>query len=128
MSGVDTSSLSRRERQIMDILFRRGSATVAEVHAEIPDPPSYSAVRAAMSVLTDKGHVAFTRRSHHYVYTPTSSPEHVRRDETRRLVDTFFAGSASQAMAALLEDAERIDPAELAELQALIAAARKEGR
>jgi len=127
MSGA-TSSQSRRERQIMDVLFRRGSATVAEVHAEIPEPPSYSAVRAAMRVLTEKGHVEFERRSHHYVFTPTSSPESVRRDETRRLVDTFFAGSASQAMAALLENAEEIDPGELAELQALITAARREGR
>lgn len=128
MTASTTKHLSRRERQIMDILYRRGSATVAEVHADIADPPSYSAVRAALRVLTEKGHVGHIRRSHQYVYTPTSSPRRAQRDETRRLVDTFFAGSPAQAVAALLEHAEEIEPDELAALQNLIDAARQEGR
>ncbi|NKB90420.1 MAG: BlaI/MecI/CopY family transcriptional regulator [Acidobacteria bacterium] len=128
MGDQTGSTLSRRERQIMDILYRHGSATVAAVHAEIPDPPSYSAVRAAMRVLAEKGHVTHARKSHSYVYTPTSPASEVQKAEARRLLDTFFAGSPSQAVAALLEEADALEPDELAELQALIDAARKEGR
>ena len=121
-------ALSRRERQIMDLLYRRERATAAEIHAEMPDPPSYSAVRAALRVLEEKGHVAHERRSHHYVFWPTISRSVAQHDAARRLLTTFFAGSASNAVAALLECSDELPDEELAHLRELIDAARREGR
>lgn len=120
--------LARRERQIMDALYRLGRATAAEIREEIPDPPSYSAVRAALRVLEDKGHVDHERESHHYVYWPTVSAEVAQRNAARRLLDTFFEGSASRAVAALLECTDDLDAAELRQLEQLVEQARKEGR
>lgn len=128
MCAETTAQLSRRESQIMEILFRLGSATAAQVLEELPDPPSYSAVRAALRVLTEKGHVRFERRSHHYVFSPTAPRAQVQRAETRRLLETFFDGSARQAVAALLDEAEELPDEELRELQELIRRAREEGR
>lgn len=120
--------LTRRERQIMDVLYREGRASAAEIQEQIPDPPSYSAVRAALRVLEEKGHVRHERESHHYVYWPTVSAAVARRNAARRLLDTFFEGSASKAVAALLECSEELDDRELGELEALIDQAREEGR
>jgi predicted transcriptional regulator len=121
--------LSRREHQIMDILHARGRATAAEVLAALPEPPGYSAVRALLRILEDKGHVRHQRDGARYVYAPRTSPETARRSALKRVVSTFFKGSVAQAMAALLEtpDTELSDP-ELDRLQQLITKARKEGR
>jgi predicted transcriptional regulator len=121
--------LSRRERQIMDVLHARGQATAAEVLAALPDPPSYSAVRALLRILEEKGHVKHHRDGARYVYLPRASKEAASKSALRRVVSTFFQGSVTQAMAALLEtsDAE-ISDSELEKLQQIIKQAKKEGR
>ena len=121
--------LSRRERQIMDALHRRGRATAAEVQAALPDPPGYSAVRALLRILEAKGHIKHLKAGARYVYQPRVSRETARRSALKRLVSTFFAGSVSQAVAALLENADtRLSESELQELEQTIEQARKEGR
>jgi BlaI family transcriptional regulator, penicillinase repressor len=121
--------LSRRERQIMDALHQRGRATAAEVQAALPDPPGYSAVRALLRILEEKGHVKHHREGARYVYLPRGSRDTARRSALRRVVSTFFQGSVSQAMAALLETADaRLPDSELHKLQQMIDQARKEGR
>ena len=121
--------LSRRERQIMDALFRRGRATAAEVLAAIPDPPSYSAVRAHLRTLEDKGHVVHEAEDLRYVYVPTMRPEQARRSAVTHLVDTFFGGSVAQAATALLNPkSAKLTTEELERLAHLIDEARKEGR
>lgn len=125
----DLDPLSRRERQIMDIVFRRGRATIREILDELPDPPSYSAVRALVRVLEDKGHLQHSQDGPTYVYTPTVDPGRARRSALAHVVDTFFGGSASEAVAALLDLGGRdLSRDELDELGALIEQARKEGR
>ena len=114
-------NLSRRERQIMDLLFQRGSATAGEIHAAIPDPPSYSAVRAALSVLERKGHIRHEIDRLRYVWTPRVGRDRARRNELRRVVRTFFEGSIEQAVAALLDDADlKLDDQGKARIRALI--------
>jgi BlaI family penicillinase repressor len=121
--------LSRRERQIMDALHQRGRATAAEVQAALPDPPGYSAVRALLRILEAKGHVKHLKEGARYVYKPRVSRETARRSALRRLVSTFFAGSVTQAVAALLEHTDtRLSESELQELEQMIEQARKEGR
>jgi predicted transcriptional regulator len=121
--------LSRRERQIMDVLHANGQATAAEVLAALPAPPGYSAVRALLRILEEKGHVRHRREGARYVYVPRTSPETARRSALRRVVSTFFRGSAAQAMAALLETSDTgLSDTELDRLQQLIKKARKEGR
>ncbi len=123
------AELSRRERQIMEILYRRGRATVAEVRAAMADAPSYSAVRALLRVLEDKGHVRHDEEGPRYVYFPSVPRTEARDSALRHMVRTFFDGSPAQAAAALLGDAEtRLTPAELAQLTDLIDRARNEGR
>ncbi len=122
-------SFSRREQQIMDVLHQRGRATAAEVQAALPDPPSYSAIRALLRILEAKGHVKHITDGARYVYQPRASRESARRSALKRLVSTFFAGSATQAAAALLEHADtRFSDSELRKLEEIIAQARKEGR
>jgi predicted transcriptional regulator len=121
--------LSRRERQIMDVLHARGQATVAEVLAALPEPPGYSGVRALLRILEQKGHVRHRRDGAKYVYLVRTSQEHARRSALHRLVATFFQGSVSQTVAALLETADtEISPAELARLEGIIRNAQKENR
>ena len=121
--------LSRRERQIMDALHQRGHATAAEVQAALPDAPGYSAVRALLRILEDKGHVKHRREGIRYVYLPRAKRESARRFALKRVVSTFFQGSVTQAMAALLETADaRLSDSELRALQEMIDQARKEGR
>jgi len=98
--------LSRRERQIMDVLHAREAATVAEVRAALPDPPGYSAVRALLRILEEKGHVRHRPEGARYVYQPRASRATASRSALKRLVATFFQGSVTQAMAALLENAD----------------------
>jgi predicted transcriptional regulator len=120
--------LARRERQLMDVIWRRGEGTAAEVLAALPDPPSYSAVRALLRVLEEKGHLCHVRQGARYVYRPTVPAERARRSALLRLVDTFFAGSVSQAAATLLDVAgRRMSGEELNTLAELIAARRDEG-
>jgi BlaI family transcriptional regulator, penicillinase repressor len=98
--------LSRRERQIMDILFQRGSASAAEIQACLSDPPSYSAVRAALRVLERKGHIRHELRRLTYVWTPRVARDRARRIALRHLVRTFFEGNVEQAVAALLSESD----------------------
>lgn len=125
----DPDPLSRRERQIMDIVFRRGKATIRDVLDDLPDPPSYSAVRALVRILEDKGHLQHSEDGPTYVYSPTLRPEHARASALAHVVHTFFGGSATDTVAALLDLAGReLSQVELDELGALIEQARKEGR
>jgi predicted transcriptional regulator len=98
--------LSRRERQILDILFARGSASTADVIAAMTDAPSYSAVRALLRILEDKGHVKHKKDGLRYVYVPTRSRSQASRSSLRRVLDTFFDGSVEKAVAGLLDAAE----------------------
>ena len=121
--------LSRRERQIMDVLHARGQATAAEVLEALPNPPGYSAVRALLRILEDKGHAKHHRDGARYVYTARASREAASKSALKRVVSTFFQGSVTQAMAALLETADtEIPDADLNKLQQLIKEAKKEGR
>jgi predicted transcriptional regulator len=121
--------LSRRERQIMDVIYTRGAVTVQEVVDEIPDPPSYSAVRAMLRVLEEKGHVKHREEGPRYVYVPTVPRDEASRSALRQLVRTFFDGSAEQAAAALLDmSGSDLTEQELDRLQEVIESARKEGR
>src|ERR1700753_362896 len=124
------TSVSRRERQIMDVLYQRGRATAAEIHQALPDRPSYSAVRAKLRVLEEKGHVKHVEESLRYVYLPTLAPDRARRSALRHMVDTFFNGSAEQLVAALVDRsaALEISQEELDRMSALIEKARQEGR
>ena len=129
MAAKPMTHLSRRERQIMDILFRAGQATVAEVMAELPEAPGYSAVRAMLRLLEEKGIVLHDREGARYIYRPAVSREKARRSALTRLVRTFFGGSTEQAVAALLESpASKLDDEQLDRLARLIEEARKEGR
>jgi predicted transcriptional regulator len=121
--------LSRRERQIMDVIYSSGSATVQEVVSKIPDPPSYSAVRAMLRVLEEKGHVKHREDGPRYVYLPTVPRDEARQSALRQLVRTFFDGSAEQAAAALLGmTGPDLTEQELDRLSEAIEMARKEGR
>ena len=121
--------LSRRERQIMDIMYARGRASVSEVHETIPDAPSYSAVRALMRILEEKGHLKHETQGNRYIYLPTRSRKEASRSAVHRLLQTFFDGSREQALAALLAvSPSRPTPEELDRLAKLIEDARKEGR
>ena len=121
--------LSRRERQIMDVVYRRGLATAAEVLEDLPDPPGYSAVRAMLRVLEEKGHLRHDQQGPRYVFLPTVPREKARRSALKQLVQTFFEGSTEQTVAALLDlSTSKLSDAELDRLSQLINQARKEGR
>ncbi len=118
-------NLSRRERQIRDVLFQHGKATAAEVRDELPEAPSYSAVRALLRILEDKGHIGHVQDGPRYLYSPTVAKDKAKRSALNHLVDTFFNGSAEQAMAALLDDSgKQLSGDELERLSDLIAQAR----
>jgi BlaI family penicillinase repressor len=120
--------LSRRERQIMDILFRRGRATASEVMGELQGNPSYSTVRTQLRVLEAKGHVRHEEEGLRYVYLPAVRRQAARKSAVRHLVETFFDGSAEKAVAALLGgEASKLSDEELERIAELIEKARKEG-
>jgi predicted transcriptional regulator len=119
--------LSRRERQIMDVIFQRGQATAAEVAEAIPDPPSYSAVRALLRILEEKGYVRHARQGLRYVFMPTMRRDTARRSALKGVVQTFFEGSVEQTVAALLGQ-QQLSAEELDRLADLITRARKEER
>jgi predicted transcriptional regulator len=118
--------LSRRERQIMDVIYRRGSATAAEITAELPDPPTSTAVRTMLRILEDKGHLTHEQDGVRFVYRAVVDRERARESVISHVVRTFFDGSAEQAMATLIDrSASELTDAELARLAGLIAKARK---
>jgi BlaI family transcriptional regulator, penicillinase repressor len=128
MAKSKQAGLARRERQIMDILYRRGRATVGEVMADLSGTPSYSTVRTQLRVLEEKGHVRHEEQGLRYVYEPAVPRGEARKSALRHLIDTFFDGSAEQTMAALLGgERKRLSDAELRRIADLIARARKEG-
>jgi BlaI family penicillinase repressor len=128
MNSNDHRDLSRRERQILDILYQRGQATAAEVQAALAEPPSYSAVRALLRILEEKGHVRHEQDGPRYVYLPTVARDNAQRFAMRHMLQTFFDGSAEQAISALLDDSSaKLSSAELDRLARMIDTARKSG-
>lgn len=127
--SISTTDLSRRERQIMDVVYRLEKASVGEVLERIPDPPSYSAVRALMRILEEKGHLRHEQDGPRYLYLPTVPRDSARRSALTHMVRTFFGGSAEAAVAALLDPSNhRLSERELDRLSALIEQARGQGR
>ncbi len=125
----ELTGLSRRERQIMDFLFQRGKASVGEVMDGIPDPPGYSAVRATLRTLEQKGRVSHEEDGRAYIYRPTLRRDAARKSALTHVVKTFFDNSAEQALAALLElKGPRLSEAELERVSRLVENAKKEGR
>ena len=123
------AKLSRRERQCLDVLFQRGEATVTEVVDALADPPSYSAVRATLNVLVEKGHAQFRQDGPRYIYLPAIPADTAGSAAIQHVVNTFFGGSAEQAMVALLEMSDTSVPRDaLDRLTRKIQSARKEGR
>lgn len=123
------TGLSRRERQIMDILYRQGKATASEVQVALPDAPGYSAVRAMLRVLEEKGHIRHRAEDLRYVYFPAVSRDKAKRSAVKHLLDTFFQDSPEQIVAALLDvSATRLSPEELDRMAALIESAKREGK
>ena len=123
------AGLSRRERQIMEIVYRRGSASAADVRAAMEDAPSYSAVRAMLRVLEEKGHVKHENEKLKYVYVPVVTREKAKRSAVKQLMDTFFRNSPAQVVAALLDvSSERLTTEELERMADLIEKAKKEGK
>lgn len=121
------AALTKRERQIMDVLYRLGRATVADVIEHLEDAPAYSTVRTQLGVLERKGHAKHEEEGLRYVYLPTVPRHAARRSALRHLVDTFFGGSTSKAVAALLGgEATRVSDEELARLEALVKSARRD--
>ena len=121
-------NLSRRERQIMDILYRRGKASAQEILEAMPDPPTYSAVRAKLRVLEEKGHVRHQEESLRYVYLPVVARESARKSALRHMVTTFFSGSVQDTVAALLDlSAAKLSSADLDRISEMIEQAKKEG-
>src|SRR5579863_9114390 len=96
--------LSKRERQIVDILYQEKTATAGEIQARLPDPPTYSAVRATLRILEEKGHIRHEPGSLPYRYEPTVAPDRARRSALRHVVDTFFDGSVEQAVSTLIDE------------------------
>ena len=127
MSRVVHHDLSRRERQIVDALYKIGRASAADIRAEIPAAPSYSAVRSLLRILEEKGHARHESQGTRYVYLPSVPRESARTSALTRIVQTFFDGSAAQAAAALVDSGSLSDE-DLTRLSALIDRARKEGR
>jgi BlaI family transcriptional regulator, penicillinase repressor len=128
MTQIEDHKLSRRERQIMDVLYQRQQASAAEIRESLPNAPSYSTVRALLRILEEKGHARHAEKDLRYVYFPTAPRERVRRRALRHLVETFFDGSAAQVVATLLDTSRaRVSDGELDRIEKLIAKARKGG-
>jgi BlaI family transcriptional regulator, penicillinase repressor len=129
MTSEKHMQLGRRERQIMDIVYRRGQASVAEVRSDLPDPPSYSAVRGMLGLLEDKGYLRHQQQGLKYVYGPADDASEVRDSALQHMVKTFFGGSPERAVAALLEMSDsKLSAKEKHYLSQLIKKAQQEGR
>jgi predicted transcriptional regulator len=123
------AGLSRRERQIMDILYQRGKASASDVREAMPDAPSYSAVRAMLRILEEKGHLKHQEEGLKYVYAPTVARDKAKRSAVQHLLDTFFNGSPEQIMASLLDvSSTRLTREELDRMSAMIDKAKNEGK
>jgi predicted transcriptional regulator len=123
------SALSRRESQVMDILHRRSGATVAEIMADLPDPPTYSAVRSVLRILGEKGLIKHREDGPRYIYYPAQSTETAREDVLAHVVRTYFGDSPEQAMTALLRMSDSdLSDADIKRLRAIIGRARQSGR
>jgi BlaI family transcriptional regulator, penicillinase repressor len=129
MPGPLDDRLSRRERQIMDVLYAAGEASAAEVHGSLPDAPSYTTVRTLLRILEEKGHLAHRQVGVKYVYAPLRARGHAGRSAFERVLRIFFDGSLASAVAAHLgDDAADLPPDELQRLAEVIRRARKKGR
>jgi len=129
MSPTEPEPLSRRERELLDIVYARGRATASEVRADMAEAPSYSTVRALLRVLVDKGHLRYRSDGVRHVYSPTRSRSSAGKRALERALETFFGGDVREAVAALLEvDPGGLSDADRARLLAAIDKARKEGR
>jgi predicted transcriptional regulator len=129
MTSPQHHALTRRERQIMDLLYRKRKLTAGEIQRAMPDPPGYSAVRAMLRVLEEKGHVRHEEKNLRYVYSPVVPVEKAKTSALRHVLETFFGGSAEQAVAALLDGAAgELSDQELDRMSALIDKARKDGK
>ncbi len=126
---MSIAGLSRRERQIMDILYQNGKASAQEVRDAMPDAPSYSAVRAMLRVLEEKGHVKHQEEGMKYVYTPVVTAGKAKRSAVKHVLDTFFQGSTEQIVAALLDvSSSRLTREELDRMGQMIERAKQEGK
>lgn len=129
MARKTLDRLSRRERQIMEVIWAAGQATATEVLDKLPDPPSNSAVRALLKILETKGHLRHVADGNRYVFIPTIAPDRARRSAMQSLLDTFFEGSPEKAVAALLDVSRaELSDEELERMSRLIEVAREEGR
>jgi BlaI family transcriptional regulator, penicillinase repressor len=129
MARIFGKDLSRRERQIMDVIYQRGQATASDVLEGLPDPPSYSAVRALLRVLETKGHVRHKQEGNRYIYLPIQARSRAAQSALAQVVQTFFGGSVEQTVATLLSDADtRLSEDELSRLAELIEQAKEGGR
>ena len=121
--------LSRREREVMDVLYRRGEATVAEVLEDLKEPPTYSAVRSILRVLKEKGHIVYRAEGPRYVYAPALGRDRARQAALDHVVNTFFDGSAERALAALLDRSDlELSDEQIRRLTSEIRLAGEEGR
>lgn len=122
-------TLSRRERQIMDVVYRRGRATAAEIHAELPEAPVAAAVRTMLRILEDKGQLKHEKEGPRHVYLPTTPRRVAQKSAVRHLIGTFFGGSRAAAVEALLDESDKpLSDAERAELESVLRRLRAEGR
>ena len=129
MRVAPSKEFGRRERQIMDVVYRLGRATVGDVMGRLPNPPTYSAVRAMLRYLEGKGHLCHTRDGVRYVYEPTVPHAEAQRSAMQHLLRTFFRGSRVGAVAALLElPGKELSDGDLVRLRALVRRARRDGR
>lgn len=129
MAGKGEPPLSRRERQIMDVIYARGEASALEVVAGLADPPTKTAVRTLLKILEDKGHLRHRTDGQTFIYSPSKPREHAGKSALRRVLDVFFSGSLEQAVAVHLGDSTTdLAPAELKRLASLIQKARKKGQ
>jgi predicted transcriptional regulator len=124
----DPSQLSRRERQIMDLIYMAGEATVRQVQAKLPDPPTDMAVRRMLQILEEKGHLRRRPEGREVVYLPAQSKARAGVKALQHVLDTFFSGAVDEALAAHLASNEAAAPEQLARMRKLIEQARKEGR
>ncbi|RYF48442.1 MAG: BlaI/MecI/CopY family transcriptional regulator [Cytophagaceae bacterium] len=127
-SVPDTSSLSRRERQLMELIYAAGQGTAADLQAAMTEAPSYSTVRTLLRILEEKGHLTHQQDGQRYVYLPVQPRQQAARSSLRQVLNTFFGGSVEQAVATLVEAQDtKISPEELDRLSALIERARQKG-
>lgn len=125
---VDPGTLSRRERQIMDILFAKGEATVRQIQESLEDPPTAMAVRRMLHILEEKGHLKRRQETREVVYCPRESRKSAGSNALKHVLDTFFSGAIDEALAAHFSRKEEVSPEQLAKLQELIAQAKSRSK